>query len=56
MPVWAIVLIIVGSILLVEAIVFVIIHRRLIKAIIKGTPRPKAPRWHFWIPKKNRRP
>lgn len=55
MPVWAIVLIIVGSVLLVELIAFAIIHRRLLKALFKGGPRPRAPKWHFWVPKKNRR-
>lgn len=54
MPVWAIVLIIVGSVLLLDIIIFAIIHRHLIKAIFKGGPRPKAPKWHFWVPKKNR--
>lgn len=54
MPVWAIVLIIVGSVLLVEIIVFCVIHRHLLKAVFKGLPRTKAPKWHFWIPKKNR--
>jgi len=55
MPTWAIVLIIIGAVLLLDIIVFAIIHRRLLRAIFKGWPRPKAPKWHFWIPKKHRR-
>ena len=30
-------------------------HRRVIKALIKHEPMPKAPKWHCWVPKKNRR-
>jgi len=30
-------------------------HRRVIKAIIKHEPMPKAPNWHFWVPKDKRR-
>ena len=30
-------------------------HRRVIKALLKGTPMPKAPKWHFWVAPKNRR-
>ena len=30
-------------------------HRRVIKALIKHTPMPKAPKWHFWVKKENRR-
>ena len=30
-------------------------HRRVIKALIKGEPMPKAPNWHFWVKKENRR-
>ena len=54
MPTWAIVLIIIGSVLLVECVIFAIIHRHLLKAIFKGGPRMKAPKWHFWISKKYR--
>ena len=54
MPTWAIVLIIVGSVLLLEVIVFSIIHRHLLRALFKGQPRLKAPKWHFWIRKKYR--
>lgn len=30
-----------------------ITHRRVIKALIKHEPMPKAPKWHFWV--KNRK-
>ena len=30
-------------------------HRRVIKAAIKGEPMPKAPKWHVWVPKENRK-
>ena len=30
------------------------IHRRAIRALIKGEPMPKAPSWHIWVPEKNR--
>ncbi len=32
-----------------------IVHRRVIKALIKREPMPKAPKWHFWVSKKGRR-
>ena len=54
MPVWAIVLIVVGSVLLLEIIVLAIIHRHVLKAAFKGGPKPKAPKWHVWVPKKHR--
>ena len=54
MPTWAIVLIIIGAVLLVEVIVFSIIHRHLLKSLFKGGPKMKAPKWHVWIPKKHR--
>ena len=54
MPPWAIALIIIGSVLLVEIVVFTIIHRHLLKSLFKGGPQMKAPSWHFWIPKKHR--
>ena len=28
------------------------VHHRVIVALIKGEPMPKAPKWHFWV--KNR--
>ena len=30
-------------------------HRRVIKAIIKHEPMPKAPKWHCWVKKENRK-
>ena len=30
-------------------------HRRVIKAVLKKEPMPKAPNWHFWVPKDQRR-
>lgn len=30
-------------------------HRRVIKALVKGEPMPKAPNWHVWVKKENRR-
>ncbi len=30
-------------------------HRRVIRALIKHEPMPKAPGWHFWVPKDKRR-
>ena len=30
-------------------------HRRVIRALIKHEPMPKAPNWHCWVKKENRR-
>ena len=30
-------------------------HRRVIKAVIKNEPMPKAPEWHFWVKPEGRR-
>ena len=30
-------------------------HRRVIRAILKHEPMPKAPKWHFWVKSENRR-
>ncbi len=30
-------------------------HRRVIKALIKGEPMPKAPKWHVWVSEDKRR-
>ena len=30
-------------------------HRRVIKALIKHEPMPKAPQWHVWVKPENRR-
>ncbi|MBR2761536.1 MAG: hypothetical protein IKE16_07110 [Solobacterium sp.] len=31
------------------------VHRNVFKALITGEPMPKAPSWHFWVSKENRR-
>lgn len=30
-------------------------HRHVIRALLKKEPMPKAPNWHFWVKKENRR-
>ncbi len=30
-------------------------HRRVIRALICHEPMPKAPKWHVWVKKENRR-
>ncbi|MBQ9326341.1 MAG: hypothetical protein IJ246_11275 [Clostridia bacterium] len=30
-------------------------HRRVILALIRHEPMPKAPKWHFWIKEENRK-
>lgn len=30
-------------------------HRRVIRALIRHEPMPKAPKWHVWVKKENRR-
>ncbi|MBR3326568.1 MAG: hypothetical protein IKG22_04530 [Atopobiaceae bacterium] len=30
-------------------------HRRVIKAMVKHEPMPKAPSWHCWVKPENRR-
>lgn len=45
-------------ILIVIAVLLVcccITHRRVIRALVKHEPMPKAPKWHFWVPEKGRR-
>ncbi len=39
-------------ILLIAFLVF--LHRRVIRALIKGEPMPKAPTWHLWVPEAKR--
>lgn len=41
-------------VILVVLTVFVFIHRRVIRALIKGEPMLKAPSWHVWVPEKKR--
>ena len=31
------------------------VHRRVIKAAVKQEEMPKAPKWHFWVKKEDRR-
>ncbi len=31
------------------------VHRRVIRALIKGEEMPKAPKWHTWVPEDKRR-
>lgn len=49
----------VGIIVLIVVVVLAacccIIHRRVISALIKHEPMPKAPKWHCWVKKENRR-
>lgn len=46
-----------GTIILIVVCVLLvcccITHRRVIKALFKHEPMPKAPKWHFWV--KNRK-
>ena len=30
-------------------------HRRVIRALVTHEPMPKAPKWHCWVKKENRR-
>ena len=39
----------------VETIFAEVTHRRVIKALIKHEPMPKAHKWHCWVKKENRR-
>lgn len=51
MPTWAIILIVVAVLLLCCCFT----HRRVIRALIKHEPIPKAPKWHVWVKLENRR-
>ena len=31
-------------------------HRRVIRAALRHEPMPKAPKWHCWVKKENRKP
>lgn len=48
-----------GTIVLIVILVLVVCccftHRRVIKSLMTGSPMPKAPNWHFWVKKENRR-
>ena len=49
----------IGTIILIVVVVLAVCccftHRRVIRALLKHEPMPKAPRWHFWVKKENRR-
>ena len=47
---WIIVLIVVCVLL-----VCCFTHRRVIRALLRHEPMPKAPNWHVWVKKENRR-
>lgn len=42
-------------IIIAALVVCAVIHRRVISALIRRAPMPKAPNWHFWLSKKYRR-
>lgn len=44
-----------GIVLGVLAACCLFTHRRVIGAMIRHEPMPKAPKWHFWVKKENRR-
>lgn len=46
---------IIGIIIAVLVLCCCFTHRRVIKALINHEPMPKAPKWHCWVKKENRR-
>ena len=46
---------IIGIIVAVLILCCCFTHRRVIKALIKHEPMPKAPKWHVWVKPENRR-
>ena len=48
-----------GTIILIVVAVLVVCccftHRRVIRALLKHEPMPKAPKWHVWVPRTGRR-
>ena len=48
-----------GTIILIIVCVLLVCccftHRRVIRALLKHEPMPKAPSWHVWVKKENRR-
>jgi len=48
-----------GTIILIVVCILVVCclftHRRVIRALIKHEPMPKAPKWHFWVKETDRR-
>lgn len=46
---------IIGIVVVVLACCCCFTHRRVIKALVKHEPMSKAPKWHCWVKKENRR-
>ncbi len=46
---------IVGIVICALIVCCLFTHRRVIRALIKQEPMPKAPKWHCWVKKENRR-
>ena len=46
---------IIGIVISVLVVCCLFTHRRVIRALIKNEPMPKAPKWHFWVKKEDRR-
>lgn len=48
-----------GTIILIVVCILVVCclftHRRVLRALIKHEPMPKAPKWHFWVKASGRR-
>ena len=47
---------VVGFVICVLVVCCLFTHRRVIRALIQHEPMPKAPKWHCWVKKENRRP
>ena len=45
----------IGGIIAVILVLCCFTHRRVILALLQRQPMPKAPAWHFWVKKENRR-
>ena len=45
----------IGGIIAVILVLCCFTHRRVILALLQHQPMPKAPTWHFWVKKENRR-
>ena len=46
---------IIGIIVAVLLLCCCLTHRRVIRALIKHEPMPKAPKWHVWVKPEGRR-
>ena len=48
-----------GTVILIVVCILVVCclftHRRVLRALIKHEPMPKAPKWHFWVKGSGRR-